>query len=114
MERGWPSERLASSARRVSSPSAAKTGACIGQAAAGLRLELLGDIGFDVLHLLLPATFVLAESLFAAFARNVLEARLGHGEQRTRGNLLQPELNQRRRLGRIIDVGVDGIRVPGI
>ena len=87
MEWGWPPESLATSARRVGSPSAAKTYAWARRVAALLglgeglhRLRCGEDIGIDVLHLLGPAAAVAKEGFGAAFRRNVLEAGLDDGE----------------------------------
>jgi len=73
MDADFPETSLATSARRVSSPNAAKTTAWCG-CEDRARLWLLGDMGFNILHLLRPAAFVHAESFSAAMRWNVLES----------------------------------------
>src|SRR5580658_4800315 len=112
MERGSPPESLATSARRVSSPSAENTRAgTLRRAAAPLRL--LRDILFNVLHLHRPAAIVHAERLGAAVARNLVESGLGEDEQGAIRGFLQPKFDESGRFLRVIDFRVDPIRMPG-
>src|SRR5277367_6960572 len=115
MEYGWPLESLATSVRRVSSPSAAKTGArSLWRALPALKLFLrLCDIFLDVLHLFCPTAIVLAERFGAASGGNLVEAGLGDYEKRARHGFLQAEFDQGGRLVRVIDIGIDGVRPPG-
>lgn len=73
MECGRRSPSLASSDSRVSSPSAAKTGACVHRLV-DERLGPLRDMVGDVLHLDGPAAIVLAEGKVAAIGRQLVEA----------------------------------------
>src|SRR5262245_56929296 len=66
--------RRTTSASRVSSPSAAKTGAARATRAAELR----GDMLRDELQLLLPTAFVHLEGERATLERDAVETRLGH------------------------------------
>src|SRR5207247_7749175 len=93
---GPPADSRATSARRVRSPSAAKTGA----ARARPAVAALGrDMPLDVLHLLRPAPLVHPEGLGAAGHRDAVEAGLDHAELRSAGDLLQAELDQGGGLG---------------
>src|SRR5262245_34232431 len=97
------------SRRRVSSPSAANSGA------ASLTcpvVGLAGDMAPDVLHLDRPAFGVHAERLVAATCGQPVEAGLDDGELRAFRRLLEPELDERRRLLRVVDLDVDRGRVP--
>ena len=67
----------------------------------------------NVLHLLRPPFIVAQERLAPAMGGNLVEARLGDGEQRPGRNRLQPEFDESRRLGRVIDIRVDGVGMPG-
>ncbi|SPE26429.1 hypothetical protein SBA2_30094 [Acidobacteriia bacterium SbA2] len=78
-----------------------------------LRLWLGRDIALDVLHLRAPPAFIHAVRFVAAVARDLVEAGLGEQQQRTARSLLQPEFDQGGRFFRVIDLGIDGIRVPG-
>ena len=72
IERGSPPESLATNASRVSSPSAANTGAGpLSLMATPLRL--LCDMFLDILHLLRPAAVVHAERFGAAVAGNLVK-----------------------------------------
>src|ERR1700733_8508418 len=76
IDRRSPAQSLASSDNLVSSPRAAKTGACARCAAT--RLPALPDMALDVLHLLGPAPIVHAEGFRAPAARDLVEAGFGH------------------------------------
>src|ERR1700674_2345704 len=108
---GPPAHSRATSASRVSSPSAAKTGPARARPAV---LALCGDMPLDVLELLGPALVVHAEGLGAARGRYLVEARLGHGELRAAGDLLETELHESRRLARIVHAGLDRVRMPAV
>src|SRR5262249_59589556 len=103
-------DSLASIARRVSSPSAAKANACASRG--DPRLCRLLDMLRDVLHLLAPAAIVHAERLEPALFWNPVEAGLDDAQQGPGGVLLQRELDQCRRLGRVIPVRIDRVGMP--
>src|SRR5262249_26175683 len=105
MERVSPLHSAETSARRVSSPSAAKTAACCRRLAA-LASPLGRDMFLDVLHLRRPTPIVHAERLGPAVGGNPVEARLGQAQQRAGGGLLEAELDQRWRLLRVVLVGI--------
>ena len=54
-----------------------------------------------------------AERLSAAVLGQALEAALADRDARTGGQRLEPELDQGRLLGRIVDIRFDRVRVPG-
>src|SRR5690606_39090003 len=108
---GVPSASLASMARRVGSPSAAKIEAWT--CASRGRLRCLFDMLFDVAGLPGPAAFVHAKGLVAAMLGDPVEARLDHAHMRSRSRWGQRELDQSRLLLGIVGVRVDRIRVPG-
>src|SRR5947209_9888324 len=95
---------------RVSSPSAAKSGAASLTCAAAITLA--SDMALDVLQLLGPSLAVHAERLGATFGRNAIEAGFDYGEQRALRHLFEPELDERRGLLRVVDLRVDRSRVP--
>src|SRR4026209_545139 len=79
IESGPPAQRRTTSFSRVSSPSAANTGAT-----ARTRAWAPGsavDMALDVLGLAGPALAVHAESFVAPLRRDAVEARLAHREQ---------------------------------
>src|SRR5690606_19272300 len=81
---------LATTCRRVPSPSAAKSGAAsVTRRAAPLRL----DMAADVLHLLRPSPLVVAPGLVAPCCGQPIEARLDHREPCPFGDLFEPELH---------------------
>src|SRR5579871_1185679 len=94
IECGSPRASFATSASRVSSPSAKKTDASARRTAA-VPLRFLRDIALDVLHLLRPAPFVTPESFQTQIRRQLVESRLDDAQQRAVLRLLQPELHQR-------------------
>src|SRR5262245_22854372 len=94
MEEGWPSESFATKANRVSSPKAAKTGACALPLTARL-LRCFCNISLDVLHLFSPTALVSAEGFKAKVPGDIVETRLGEHKQRARCDLLQPEFDKR-------------------
>src|SRR5260370_17163984 len=113
MQAGRRSLRLAASAGRVSSPSAAKTAAWLCRLAP-TPLRSLCDIALDVFQLLSPAVVIHAKRFQTALARNLVEARLRHHQQRALRALLQRELDERRSLLRIINLGIDPITMPDL
>ena len=62
-------------------------------------------MAFDVLELLGPAGFVHAVGLELPILGNGVEASLGDGEERAAALRFEPELDERRGLARIVDVG---------
>src|SRR5262249_15874726 len=71
------------------------------------------DIALNILHLLCPAAVIHAECFEAAVAGDILETGLREQKQCAARGLLQPEFDERRRLFRVIYIGIDGIWVPG-
>src|SRR6266508_1005138 len=131
MDMGPPAQSWVTSPRRVSSPSAAKTGAepprpparlrpagafapavfstCLGRPA-GLRRR--GDIAFDRLHLKPPAFSVHPVRVRAARDGDPIEAGLHDGEHRAAGDLFELEDHPRGGFGRIVDTRLHRGRVP--
>src|SRR5262245_32374677 len=97
--------------RRVSSPSAAKTGA-LPRPAAAVRAR--ADMLRDVLQLLRPAAVVHAEGLGATSGRDAVEARLDQRQARARRRVFQAELDERGRLLRVVDLRVDRVGMPAV
>src|SRR5580698_11570136 len=108
-----PTHRAATSLSRISSPKAANTGAqfCNGLSLAAAALRF-GDMLLDVLHLLIPPRAVHAQHVCAARQRYLIQTGFNHGEQRAAIDLLQLEHDQGRRFLRIVNLGIDGRRVP--
>src|SRR5262245_1909451 len=109
MESGPSSHSLATSLRRVSSPSAAKIGAApASRAALGQR-----DMALDVADLFRPAALVHPEGLVPARGRDPVEARLRNGQPGAASlRRRQPELDERRGLRGVVDVEIDRVGVP--
>src|ERR1019366_694911 len=105
-------QSFATSASRVSSPSAENVGARVCRLAA-LRLRRLCDMLLDVLHLRCPTALIHAECFGAAVTGDLVEAGLREHKQRAACGLLQPEFDESGRLLRIIYFGIDGISMPG-
>ena len=80
MERGWPLESLATRERRVSSPSAAKTGACVRRLMV-VRLRILRDISLHIFQLCCPAAVIHAECFEAPVGGDFVEAGLSEKKQ---------------------------------
>src|SRR5207237_10118081 len=98
---------------RVSSPSAANTGAAPMNAAfAFLELRVVRKILLDQRHLYRPSTLVRRERLGAPLERDAIEARFGDGEQRAVRDFLEREGDERRRFGRVVDAPLDRERMP--
>src|ERR1700734_3581545 len=99
MDAGRPAPRRATRARRVLSPSAAKSTAW-GVCRLRVRLWLLRNITLDVQHLLCPAAAVAALRIAAPLFGDVFKARLGDCEQRAGSYLLEMKLDEgTRRVG---------------
>src|SRR5438105_11428155 len=93
MEQGSPEQSLATRARRVLSPSAAKTRArAFGLAV--MRLRILCDMALDILHLFCPAAVIPAKCLVAPVSRNAVEAGLSECQQCTSRNRFQPKFDE--------------------
>src|SRR4029077_20535018 len=94
------SDSLASTDRRVSSPSAAKIAARVLSARGPLwrRLDMLRD----VLALRATPAVIHGERFEPPLAWDLVEARFDHAQHGPAGGRPQRELDQRRRLGRII------------
>src|SRR6266849_10746586 len=103
MESGPSSHSRATSRRRVASPSAAKTGA------ASTRLASLPvrDIPLNALQLRGPPAVVHPERFGATRCRETIEPRLHDREDRFAAHLVQLELDERRRLRRVVHAGVE-------
>jgi hypothetical protein len=69
-------------------------------------------MALDVLHLLGPAALVHPKRFDSATGRNGVEPRLTDRQERAAGDLLQGELDQRRRLLGVVDRRIDGVRMP--
>src|SRR5215813_4504094 len=100
------------SSRRVSSPSAAKTGAASARPA--LARLARGDMALDITHLLGPAAFVHAECFGTATARQAFEAGFDDGQPRPTRYVIQAKFHQGRRLCRVVHRRADGVRMPAI
>src|SRR5215469_102383 len=94
IEQGCPPESFATKASRVSSPNAAKTGACALPLEARL-LRCFCNISLDVLHLFCPAALIPAEGFKTNVAGDIVETRLREHKQRASCGLLQPEFDKR-------------------
>src|SRR5437773_2045538 len=112
IDSGPSSDRRATILRRVASASAVKTGPA--SAAFTARALRRGDMAFDVRRLCRPPTVVHPERLVAPRRWNPIEARLGNRQHRAAVGLVQPELDERRRLLRIVPGGIDGVWMPPV
>src|SRR5260370_35434984 len=113
MEAGPPADRRAMSRSRVSSPSAAKTGAAAPSPLARVAvLRALGNMRLDRLHLPRPALLVAAVGLIAALGRQRVEPRLDDRELGPLSRRAQREDDERRRLGRAIRRAIDAVGTP--
>src|SRR3982074_1260300 len=73
----------------------------------------LRDMALDVLHLLSPAAVIHTERFRAAVRGHFVEAGLGEQQQSSAGGPLQPELDQRGWLLRVVHLRIDAVRMPG-
>src|SRR5437868_3642938 len=113
MDAGPRAHRRETRRRRVSSPSAANSGAePLNPDALAARLARPGDMALDVLQLRGPTLVVHPERLGTAGEREAIEAGFHHLELRAVRDLVQLEDDQRLRLGGVIDLRVDRVRVP--
>src|ERR1700694_6026105 len=112
MERGSPPDSVVTSDRRVRSPTAAKTAAWCRRFAVLVSLPMR-DMALDVLHLLSPAAVIHTERFRTAGGGHFVEARLGEQQHSPGGGLLQPELDQRGCLLRVVHLRIDAVRMPG-
>src|SRR5262245_17449312 len=106
IDRGKPPTNVPTSARRVASPSAAKTEA---RSSSSVKL----DMPRNALDLLAPARVIHAIGLEAALHGDGGKAGFGYHEQGASGVRLEPEFHQRGWLLGIIDRRIDGIGMPG-
>src|SRR5437870_10450588 len=97
---------------RVPSPSAANTGADAASFAFVLERRRLRKVLLDERHHDRPALLVRRERLRAAFQRDAIEARFADGQHDAAGDLLEDELDQGGRLGRIVHTALDRERMP--
>src|ERR1700731_4204765 len=112
-----PAHNTAMRRNRVSSPSAANTGAAFRSAGVfdeAAFAPALGrfDMLLDVFHLYLPPFAIHPENLQTTRDGYVVDARLDYSQQRTPHRILQLELHQRSGLARIVYLRVDRIRMP--
>src|SRR6267143_484444 len=112
MERGSRPDRVVTSDRRVASPSAAKSAAWWRRFAPLVSLPLR-DMALDVLQLLSPAAVIHTERFRTALGGHFVEAGLGEQQQSPARDLLQPELDQRGCLLRVVHLRIDAVRMPG-
>src|SRR5262249_24599799 len=70
------------------------------------------DMAADVLQLRVPPLGIHAERFGAAPGRNAVEAGLDDRELRPRRHLLEPELDERRRLLAVVALRIDRVGVP--
>src|SRR5262249_7943285 len=106
-----PFASLVSTDKRVSSPSAANTDARV--LSATDPLCRLFDMLCDVFELRAPTALIHSKRLVAPVAWQLVEAGLDDAQQRPRCCSLQGKLDKRRRLSRIVLLGIDGVWMPG-
>src|SRR5215467_426034 len=94
IDRGCPLESFATKASRVSSPNAAKAGACAFPLAVSL-LRCFCNISLDVLHLFSPTALIPAEGFKTKVAGDIVETRLREHKQCATCGLLEPEFDKR-------------------
>src|SRR3979411_1106116 len=70
-------------------------------------------MALDVLHLLSPAAVIHTERSRAAGRGRFVRPALGEQKQSSAGGPLQPELDQRGWLLRVVHLRIDAVRVPG-
>src|SRR5262245_6206494 len=97
--------------RRVSSPSAAKSGAAPRRSSRRVR-RALGDMALDRLHLLGPAALVHAIGERAARERDAVEPGLDDRQPRAAGDRLELESDQGALLAGVVDAALDRVGMP--
>src|SRR5262249_30565865 len=112
-----PAHRTAMRRRRVSSPSAAKTGADFRSDdffgdSFFKRALCRGDMFLDVFHLLVPASAVHPKSFQTARRRDTVYPRFDDGYQCAVSDFLQLEFYQRGRFFRIVDRRINRVGMP--
>src|SRR5215472_3793655 len=112
METDPSSQRRTTSFNRTVSPKAAKSGTELSNSLSAMELAFLRKVFLDKLDDPTPTLFVGREDFHAARERDLVEAGFGHGEHDAVGNFFQCEFDERGGLVRIIDAGLNGIRVP--
>src|SRR5262245_62770660 len=111
-----PAQRTAMIRRRVSSPSAAKTGAalrtaeCFNAPVAGPLG--CGDMALDVLHLDVPAAAIHAEGIQPSRLGHVVEAGFDDGHERAAVDVFERERDQRVGFLGGVDWRVDDAGLP--
>src|SRR5688500_11996394 len=108
IESGPSVDRRRTRPSRVVSPSAANTGAASG------ALARLADMRRELLRLAFPAPLVHPDRLGPPRRRQLVEAGFRDRDHGAAWRLLQPELDESHRLGRVVDRGIDGTRVPAV
>src|SRR5687768_13958183 len=104
--------RKATNRSRVSSPSAANTGAGLRNPALRSGALTRSDMFLDVLHLFVPAAAVHAEHFEAPRRRNLVEAGFYDGQQRATLRVPKLEHHQRGRLRGIVDTRLRDAWLP--
>src|SRR5688500_8444565 len=112
IESGPSVDKRPSRVSRVWSPRAAKTGTA--SLAFNAAMPRLRDMSRNVVDLAGPPTVVHAERLSSPSRRDPIKTGLYNGELGTALFLLENELDERSRLGRIVRRGVDRVWVPPI
>src|SRR5215472_16813265 len=112
MDMGPPPQRRETSRKRVSSPSAANSGAEPIDLAWAPELCRLSKILLDHSHHHAPASLVRRERLCPALERDLIEAGLRDGQHDAVHHVLQREHDERGRLGRVIDAWLNGVGMP--
>src|SRR5215470_7508650 len=112
IESGPSPERRDTRRSRVSSPSAAKTAAESVRSGFAPALRSLGKVRLNQLDDDRPALVVRGKCLRTALERDAIEPRLADDQQDAVRCVLQHELDQRGRLFRVINVLIDGERMP--
>src|SRR5687768_1385171 len=108
IESGPSVDRRRTRLSRVVSPRAANTGAASG------ALARLADMRRELLRLARPASLIHPECFRSARRRQLVEAGLDDRDDRAARRLLQLELDERHRLGAVVDRGIDRARVPAV
>src|SRR5246127_1134716 len=105
-------QRRETSCSRVSSPSAANTGAEFTNCGTVFRLRCLGKVLLDELHDHTPALLVRLECVRATLQRDLIEAGFGYGQHHAVRNFFESENNESGRFVRVIGVSFGWAWVP--